>query len=203
MFPITEDGQPVITPMSLSPWDRDSDGNLYLKDEEDEERANLLDEMRSDGELFDEELRKGKGIICWAELAPGAGVSAQAVDMAMLQVRIPWLAISLSHCKNVEVSQVSPPEKLSQKQQRRHGVPKVRYHVLEITPMRQVLRNEGELIKHGDLRKALHICRGHFKDYRERGLFGRNKGIYWWGEHARGSLYQGVVTKDYEIKRES
>ena len=31
------------------------------------------------------------------------------------------------------------------------------------------------------LKRALHICRGHFKDYREgRGLFAKTHGIWWW-----------------------
>lgn len=114
------------------------------------------------------------------------------------QLHVPFLAISLSHCRNVELTAVDPPEKLSRKQLKRYGVPKVRYHVLEISPMRKVLREEGQSQKHG-LQKSLHICRGHFKDYRERGLFGRNKGIYWWDMHVRGSAESGVVVKDYNV----
>jgi hypothetical protein len=33
----------------------------------------------------------------------------------------------------------------------------------------------------GGLPRALHIMRGHFKDYREgRGLFGKVHGMWWW-----------------------
>jgi len=30
------------------------------------------------------------------------------------------------------------------------------------------------------------VYRGHFKDYREKGLFGRHKGLFWWSSHVRG-----------------
>jgi hypothetical protein len=123
---------------------------------------------------------------------------AIAKESGQRYLHVPALAISLSHCKNVEVTAVAPPIKLSRKQEKHHGVPKVAYHVLEITPMRKVLREEGQSQSHG-LQKALHICRGHFKDYRERGLFGRNRGIYWWDAHVRGSTDQGSVVKDYQI----
>lgn len=117
-----------------------------------------------------------------------------------LPLHVPLLATSFAHCKNVEVQAVDPPEKLSRKQFKRHGVPKVRYHVLEISPMRSVLKRDGGLEQHGSAQKALHICRGHFKDYRERGLFGKVKGMFWWDSHVRGSAQQGVVVKDYEVK---
>ena len=46
----------------------------------------------------------------------------------------------------------------------------------------------------------LHICRGHFKDYRESGLFGKVKGIFWWDQYVRGDLENGAVVKDYNVK---
>jgi hypothetical protein len=49
------------------------------------------------------------------------------------------------------------------------------------------------------MKQALHICRGHFKDYRQSGLFGRHKGVFWWDMAARGSAEQGIVDKDYRI----
>jgi len=34
----------------------------------------------------------------------------------------------------------------------------------------------------------------------ERGLFGQQKGLYWWDAHVRGTAERGVVVKDYEVK---
>lgn len=108
------------------------------------------------------------------------------------------LALSFLHCKNVTLETTDPPAKLSKAFQRRNGRPLVRYHTLNIEPMRRVLKHEGQSEKTG-LRKAMHICRGHFKDYSKHGLFGKYKGMYWWESHVRGSADEGAVLKDYNV----
>lgn len=109
-------------------------------------------------------------------------------------------AIALMHCKNVSLRENALTEKqrrsLAKKGRRKELV---RWHVLEIEPMKQVLRTEGKSESLG-LKQALHICRGHFKDYRQSGLFGKVKGIFWWDSTVRGSSKEGVVVKDYSVK---
>jgi hypothetical protein len=106
-------------------------------------------------------------------------------------------AISLMHCKNVDVQPVDPPERLSRKHERKHGHPLTRYYVLDIKPMRRVLDSDGEARTKG-LAHALHICRGHFKTHTpEAPLFGMRVGTYWWASQVRGKAEQGVVEKDY------
>lgn len=104
-------------------------------------------------------------------------------------------ALSLLNCKNVTFKD----EKLSKKRQKRIERDKgVRYKVLDIHPFRQQVRREtrpGE----NEITTALHICRGHFKDYREKGLFGKYKDIYWWDMHTRGNPDIGTIEKDYRI----
>lgn len=109
------------------------------------------------------------------------------------------LAISLTHCKNVELQRITPDAPLAKKQLKRYGVPKLSYDVIDIQPMTKALRTAGGLDTHGSLKQALHICRGHFKDYRQRGLFGKNKGLYWWGMHARGDQAHGIAKRDYTV----
>jgi hypothetical protein len=50
------------------------------------------------------------------------------------------------------------------------------------------------------LKRALHICRGHFKDYTKRGLFGKIHGVFWWSEHLAGALQRGLVKKEYSVR---
>jgi hypothetical protein len=110
------------------------------------------------------------------------------------------LANSFLHCRNVSTEEHVPSAKLNKAYLRRHGLPLVRYKTLTIEPMKRILRKEGQVEANG-LSKALYICRGHFKDYRESaGLFGKHKGLFWWDMHARGALDHGVVVKDYAIK---
>lgn len=111
-----------------------------------------------------------------------------------------FLAISFMHCKNVVTTVNEPPAKLSKAYQKRRGVPLVKYYTLEIEPMKQVLRREGQSEKTG-LKRALHICRGHFAHYSpDKPLFGRVSGTFWKPAHVRGSLSEGAVIKDYEVK---
>jgi hypothetical protein len=126
----------------------------------------------------------------------------QETALSMLgRVAFPaFLANSFLHCKNVVTQQQTPPAKLSKAFQRRHSRPLFRYKTLAIEPMKEILRREGQVQTTG-LKHALHLCRGHFKDYRNSGgLFGKYKGLFWWGQHARGDPEHGVVVKDYAIK---
>jgi hypothetical protein len=109
------------------------------------------------------------------------------------------LAISFMHCKNVELVDGPFEERFSKAQVRRGRPPLTRFKVLEIEPMKRVLRTEGQIGEKG-VQHALHICRGHFKDYRQRGLFGKLKGMYWWDAFARGEADAGEVKKVYDVK---
>lgn len=108
------------------------------------------------------------------------------------------LAISFLHCKNVKMKPVLPrPE--SAKRQRKSAIPTIKTYTLEIEPMRKILETEGNSQKTG-LKLALHICRGHFKDFSKgTGLFGKYKGMFWWDSQVRGHKESGVIIKDYDI----
>ena len=108
------------------------------------------------------------------------------------------LALSFLHCKNVTMRREDP---CHQRKPPKHpgDCQRLHYHVLDIQPMQKVLHTEGHSHTTG-LQKALHICRGHFKDYREKGLFGRNKGLYWWDSQVRGKSTAGITVKDYNVK---
>jgi hypothetical protein len=109
------------------------------------------------------------------------------------------LATALMHCKNVTATRVSIPSKLLRAAEKR-GRARYSYSVLEIAPMRSALQGEGGLTNGNGLGRALHICRGHFKDYRDgSGLFGKHRAIYWWDQATRGSVEHGVHVKDYRI----
>lgn|SRR3989338_7497069 len=112
------------------------------------------------------------------------------------------LALSFMHCQNVRVREEIPPAKLSKSYQKKRGRPLLRYHILQIDHMKQVLEREGGAST-GGLKKALHICRGHFATYGKEGkglLFGKLSGRYWIPMHARGNADCGIVAKDYQVK---
>lgn len=113
---------------------------------------------------------------------------------------IPFLAISLMHCKNVVKVPAPPPPVRVVKQWERRGRPFLKEYTLNIHPMKRVLATEGGMATNG-IKKALHICRGHFATYTEDSpLFGKVTGTFWKPMHTRGSSEIGEIKKDYRIK---
>lgn len=105
--------------------------------------------------------------------------------------------IQFMHCKNIElVERVKPMYK--QKPKNKKKMPIIKYHILNISPIKKVLETEGNIQSDG-LSKALHICRGHFKTYNGKGLFGKYPGTFWVGEHVKGNDKNGIVVKDYNV----
>lgn len=113
-----------------------------------------------------------------------------------------FLALSFMHCKNVKVREETPPPKLSKKHVERSGRPLLKYRVLQIDHMKQILERVGKVSVSG-LKHALHICRGHFKTYGRDGkglLFGKHAGTVWIPMITRGSPEHGIVVKDYDVR---
>jgi hypothetical protein len=97
------------------------------------------------------------------------------------------LAISFLHCKNVTLVDHQVDAPLAKKWRGRHGFNPTGYHTLVIEPLKEILRTAGRAQEHG-LAKAMHICRGHFADYRNgRGLFGKYKQVVWIPSMVRGT----------------
>jgi hypothetical protein len=111
-----------------------------------------------------------------------------------------FLAISLAHCKNVRVIDHRTPPKVAAKRAKAGKPVGVTYKTLVIDGMKETLRTEGGIERNG-LKKALHICRGHFATYTaDKPLFGRVTGTVWRPMHTRGSKERGEVVKDYKVK---
>lgn len=129
-----------------------------------------------------------------------------AMNREQISIRIPsrlypfLFATSLMHAKNVELVDLpGPPPKIA-KRRKREGKPVITFKTLNIHPIRKQYP-EREEKESGD-KRSFHIVRGHFKDFREKGLFGsdKHKGIYWWDMHTAGDADIGIVAKDYKVK---
>ena len=128
------------------------------------------------------------------------GLSDEALQQAASFLTVPWMALSFMHCKNVKLEKSPPiPDALRKARERKGAVPLVRFHTLTIGPAKEVIRNVGGMSKGTVSPSSLHFCRGHFKDFTMHGLFGKNKGIYWWPMFARGKKEIGIVLKDYAV----
>lgn len=107
------------------------------------------------------------------------------------------LAISFLNCRNVQVLDHAPEPGMARAHRKKHGLGLTKFKTLEISQVKRVLQSASSA-SGGDLKVALHMCRGHFKNYNERPLFGKHKGMYWWGPAIRGTGPHAVI-KDYAV----
>jgi hypothetical protein len=114
-----------------------------------------------------------------------------------------YLAICFMHCKNVTLTEQEgqyPSRQVRREAERRGDPPLTKFYTLNIEPMKKVLRDEGGSETVG-LKRALHICRGHFSHYSEdKPLFGKYAGQFWIPAHVRGTAEAGMIAKDYNVK---
>jgi hypothetical protein len=120
-------------------------------------------------------------------------------DVPFAHMQTALMAIAFTNCKNVTTNKTVIDEKLRKKRREKGKLPIFKYYTLNINPIKQVLKTEGSSDSLG-IKKALHICRGHFANYEEgKGLFGRLHGTYWVPMHVKGNSRYGEVKKDYKI----
>lgn len=137
---------------------------------------------------------------CWLDSCIFNKATKLEDEVARHCSHLACLAVSFANCKNVSRSNVTAESNPPAKWLRRQKCPEIKCYTLDINPMKQVLRTEGGIETNG-LKKALHICRGHFAHYTdENPLFGRITGTFWKPQHVRGSKEFGEVKKDYRIK---
>jgi hypothetical protein len=109
------------------------------------------------------------------------------------------VALTFLSCKNV----VAETQRFPESKKRKHTI-----HDTDVVYKKLVVLLPGQR-QSGNGNKAdpqnnvrLHVCRGHFADHRERGLFGKEhlRGIYWVPMHVKGSKEVGEVVKHYELR---
>lgn len=112
-----------------------------------------------------------------------------------------YFAICLLHTKNVIVKDEASPRTKHNRHATTNRTPQTRFKVLNITPLRQEVRRALVTdTTSSEIKKALHLCRGHYRRYTEESkLFGKHTGIFWIPAHMRGSKEAGEIRKDYKV----
>ncbi len=127
------------------------------------------------------------------------GMTDRMIEEADYHGRVFFLALSLMNAKNVSLVDAPPLPPKVLKRREREGKSALKFKVLQIDPMRARVKREAKPGEN-EVKVALHLCRGHFKDYRESGgLFGKYKGLYWWDSQVRGTDESGRIIKDYAL----
>lgn len=162
---------------------------------EDAVVPDLVDLSAALGESYPEsELQRALDTVDRRRASGGSGRTADVLDL----LATPGVfALALMHCSNVTTYGVG-------RNRRREIAPDalaedagLRYAMLEVSPMRAAA--DGADGGAGEDDGPLHVVRGHFKDYREKGLFGRVRGIFYWEPHVRGNPERGATEKDYSV----
>jgi hypothetical protein len=110
------------------------------------------------------------------------------------------LAISFLHCRNVSVIDNPVPVKLAKKFAAKNGFQPAAHKTLVIEPLKAILRSEGKSDEIG-VARAMHICRGHFRDYREGpGLFGKYHQLVWTPSVVRGTRGKKPAEREIEVR---
>jgi hypothetical protein len=108
------------------------------------------------------------------------------------------ILLKLLDSKNISTVNNLPPEKLNKKRIKSGKQPLFTYKTLIIKPTGKMQEAQAA---QGLWDNRIHLCRGHFKEYtKERPLFGRITGRFWWQPSVRGNKEKGVVMKDYVVK---
>ncbi len=108
-------------------------------------------------------------------------------------------ALLLLNCKNIELDEIIPPEKLNKKRKKFGKQEIFTYKTLKLSlPIlsSKTKTKTSEIVN----KSRVHLCRGHFKFYKENApLLGKYTGMYWFQPHIRGTNKSGVVIKEYEL----
>lgn len=113
-------------------------------------------------------------------------------------------ANSLLHCKNIrQVEHVFDKKEDRESRKRTHKKKEAltKYYILDIEPIKSKTKGMADQVETDEekLQRACHICRGHFRDYIDKGLFGKYYGTFYIPWHVRGNKQNGEVEKDYRI----
>jgi hypothetical protein len=129
------------------------------------------------------------------------GKKQETTEIAHTFLYVALLTVQFMHFKNVKIVESETPIIRSAKKGtlKKKRVPTIKHYTLDIEPLKKVIKKEGCIIENG-IQKALHVCRGHFRDYTEKGLFGKILGKVWVNAHNRGNKQNGEIVKEYNLK---
>lgn len=109
-----------------------------------------------------------------------------------------FYAESLLHCNNVSTEPSHSPRHIRRQIERTFKRKPLEFKQLTIDTSITKRRSKSGKSNFETLH-ARHLVRGHFKDYRDKGLFGKYKGVFWFAPHERGDE-STQVQKEYIVK---
>jgi len=129
-----------------------------------------------------------------AEMVPPTIVSTDITNLMLIQE-----SVQLLNCKNIitEVVDNTFKRKVGKKVKKVTSKKKFKYHVLNVTA--PTSRKKYIKSKPTERTVRVHMCRGHYRHYIDKPLFGKYYGRFWIQDHVRGNKKEGFLHKEYNI----
>ena len=113
---------------------------------------------------------------------------------------VAWTSLAMMNCANITATEHKAPDAFQKARQKSGKRPLVSYHTVQVDLGKTPRQIGADQLPGDGATPRLHKKRGHIKDYRGgKGLFGRYKGVWYWGPALAGSEEEGVVVSDYEV----
>jgi len=117
---------------------------------------------------------------------------------------VAWTALAMLNCDNIDSVEHHAPEMFQRSRTRKGKKPLVSYRTVEVNLEKTPKGVATQRLSGNGTDARLHQRRGHMKDYRKgAGLFGKYKGLWYWGETLAGDADEGVVVSDYKVVAET
>jgi hypothetical protein len=114
---------------------------------------------------------------------------------------VAWTTLAMMNCANITTLKHRAPEPFQKARKQAGKKPLVAYHTVRVDLDKTPRAVTAESLPGAGSTPRQHKKRGHMKDYRGgKGLFGRYKGIWFWGTMLAGSEEKGVIVSDYEVR---
>ena len=111
-----------------------------------------------------------------------------------------WTTLAMLNCANIGTVEHKAPDAFQKARQKSGKRPLVSYHSVRVDLDKTPRQIAADNLPGDGTTPRRHKKRGHMKDYRKgQGLFGRYKGVWYWGPTLAGSEEEGVVVSDYEV----
>ena len=134
------------------------------------------------------------------------GRTVDEMGAAFFAVEALLFSISIMNCRNIGTVLVKRSKGHQKKFKKQTGKSLLSYRVIKVHLDKKNRAITLKSNKHSDEEVdvapelPLHAVRGHFKEYtKERPLFGRLVGRWWWPPSQRGDKKEGEIIKEYDI----
>jgi hypothetical protein len=133
-------------------------------------------------------------------MSHGSAIDQQESLQVAAASLVGWTTLAMLNCANIGSAVHSPPEAFQKARTQIGKKPLVSYHTVHVDLDKTPRAIGAEGLPGDGSTPRRHKKRGHMKDYRGgKGLFGRYKGVWYWGPSLAGSAEEGVIVSDYEV----